>query len=1245
MPLKLIQGPPNSGRAGLIRRGLLAVLDRDPVLVVPTLDDVYAFERELCAEGAVLGASVMTFGGLFGAVATAAGAPPGMTLTPAQRLGAAAAAVGERQPRLGPLAASARQPGFAVALERLLGELQGAGLEPADVEATAGTLEGSAYLGDVAALFAAYARVRDGLGAVDQHGIAREAIALLRAGSGFWRRPVFLYGLDDLTRNQLDLIEALAATVDVVVALPYEESHAPLANRNAPLRDALLEIGVESVVTTEVDPRNTDSSLLFHLERSFGAPTAEPMPPDGRLTLLRSAGERGEAEAIGLAVARLLADGAPPEEIAVVVRDPARRGPPIASVLECYGVPVALEAALPVATTAVGSALIALLDAVLGGGDAGRLLRHMRGPSGISPRTVDWFERALRRGRVRDVATALRLWEERQGKPPEAVVRIREAASRPADLARAVGAIAATMGARTESDLEARAGGAIATALGERAELEGLAPLPESLATALGGISVRAWSGPVGARVRIADPRSVRAARFDTVFVASLQDGEFPRGGGHADPFLSERQRATLALPARHENEAEERYLFHACLALPRRRLFLSCRESDEAGGAEAVSPFLDEVARLLDGEPERGGRSLSEVVHRVGDAPSETELARAIAASGPSADQELLLELAAPGDEPASLARERLRAARAAEAASRAPGPLANPAVVGALAAVDAYGGTTLEGFDLCSYRWFVSHELAPQPLDPPPDPLLQGGIVHEALCRLYEERPAGDPLPRPGSLAAWTARGAELTAEIAAEREIGDHPTERAMLARIEGLLDRFLAEEASREAGGFQPWLLEAGFSAAEESERPPLEIDGWHLHGAIDRVDRAPDGRALVLDYKLSGKVTPRDKLEEEAKLQLQLYLLAVAELWGAEVVGGLYHPLRATSERRPRGVVLEGAAAELAGYNLSRTDRVDEQELEDAARRRAAARRGDRRADEGRRDRPRSRPARPPARPRRLPAVLRVRADLPPRPRPSRAALARGGRRAVSERQSTPEQRAAIEATAPEVMVEAGAGTGKTGVMVERYCRLVCEEGIAPDAILAFTFTEKAAAELRQRIRAELERRAQTGSERARGLLPRLGGAWVTTIHGFCNRLLSSHPVAVGIDPRFRVLDAPETDRAAGEAFDEALEEFLADGERERERTVAAFDVGGLRGVVISVHAELRSRGEADPALPEPPVPDVQGALRKAVAAATEALAELKPRGNGHEALEEGARAPPRRSGRAEPRPGRRAAHE
>ncbi|HWO84389.1 MAG TPA: UvrD-helicase domain-containing protein [Solirubrobacterales bacterium] len=213
--------------------------------------------------------------------------------------------------------------------------------------------------------------------------------------------------------------------------------------------------------------------------------------------------------------------------------------------------------------------------------------------------------------------------------------------------------------------------------------------------------------------------------------------------------------------------------------------------------------------------------------------------------------------------------------------------------------------------------------------------------------------------------------------------------------------------------------------------------------------------------------------------------------------------------------------------------------------------------------------------------------------------------------AAPVRQPTPEQAAAIAARGSDVLLEAGAGTGKTGVMVERYCKLVCDSGLSPDAVLAFTFTDKAAAELRQRIRAELERRAERGSERAATALAGIGGAWVTTIHGFCNRVLAAHPVSAGVDPGFRVLDAPETARAAREAFDDALVEFLKAGDPAREETLAAYDLEALRGMVAGIHAELRSRGVSSPMLPERPQPDPAAAIERAVAAARECLEELK----------------------------------
>jgi RecB family exonuclease len=980
VPLKLILGPPNSGRAGAVRGRYLDALERDPVLVVPTVDDVFAFERELCGEGAALGGTVLTFGALFGQIATVAGRPPGAVLSPAQRRRCVEVAVEDLSPRLGPLRRSAGRPGFAAAFARLLDELQAAGVAPRDVEASAGTLEGSAYLADVATLFAGYEAARGRSGRLDPAGIAREATALLRADPGPWAgRPVFLYGLDDLTPAQFDLVGALTAHTEVTIAVPFEPGNEALAAR-ADLLGALSALGPVDEEILPADPANTESAQLYALARGFGLPDAEsePLPDPSDLTLLRSAGTRAEAEAIAAEVSRLIHAGAAPDEIAVALRDPGRRGPEVEAALEANGIAAALEAEVPVASTSVGGAVVALLETAFGTGRAADLLRYLRGPSGFSPGGVDWLERAIRRERIADAETALMRWRGEDGEDPRDLRRLREAAAEsPAALCAAVGALAATMASRpfrTGEDgprlgpgdgLELRAAGSIAAALGDLAALGPLAPAPEKLAETVAALDFRVWSGPVEGRVRIASPYRLRAARFDHVLVGSLQDGEFPRRDRGGDPFLSEAQRDRLGLDPRQDTEAEERYLFGVCLALPRRRLFLSYRDSDENGAAESRSPLLEEVRALIAAPARSDGaaaldedaasdgsgdlveaaitrvRGLADVVAPLAEAASVDEIARALAAHGPKADPEALLAAVGIGSETdpdtrimIPLLTDRLRRARRAEAASRAPGPLTNPAVLASLAAVDAYGGTTLEGFDECSYRWFASHELAPEPLDPVPDPLVQGGLIHAVLERLYRERPGGDPLPRPSSLPLWIDRGRALLGEELAEREVGGHPAERAMARRVERLLERYLGEEAARDTGGFEPWLLEARFGAHEEAERPTLDLGGWGLHGAIDRVDRAPDGRAVVHDYKLAASVTPRDKFEERAKLQLPLYLLAAQIHWGAEPVGGIYHPLRGTSNRRPRGVVAKTSAGDLAGYDLYRPDVVDDEALEE-----------------------------------------------------------------------------------------------------------------------------------------------------------------------------------------------------------------------------------------------------------------------------------------------------------------------
>jgi len=164
-----------------------------------------------------------------------------------------------------------------------------------------------------------------------------------------------------------------------------------------------------------------------------------------------------------------------------------------------------------------------------------------------------------------------------------------------------------------------------------------------------------------------------------------------------------------------------------------------------------------------------------------------------------------------------------------------------------------------------------------------------------------------------------------------------------------------------------------------------------------------------------------------------------------------------------------------------------------------------------------------------------------------------------------------EQLAAVEAPGT-VFVSAGAGTGKTSVLVERYVRAVCERGLDVDSILVITYTRKAAGELRTRIRRAL-------LERGRPELAReLDGAWISTIHGFCNRLLKAHPFAAGLDPRFRELEEAGAAVLEGEAFDRALQAFCADGDQERLRLLATYRADGLRRMLTGVYETLRSAG-------------------------------------------------------------------
>jgi ATP-dependent helicase/nuclease subunit A len=189
------------------------------------------------------------------------------------------------------------------------------------------------------------------------------------------------------------------------------------------------------------------------------------------------------------------------------------------------------------------------------------------------------------------------------------------------------------------------------------------------------------------------------------------------------------------------------------------------------------------------------------------------------------------------------------------------------------------------------------------------------------------------------------------------------------------------------------------------------------------------------------------------------------------------------------------------------------------------------------------------------------------------------------------RQWTDNQVRAISALERDVCVSAGAGSGKTGVLVERFVRIVRESlaGRLPPQqragvgeILVITFTEKATREMKERIVRALEAAGLREERRA------LETAYISTIHGFCSRLLKENPFEAGVDPDFRVLDETEARYLLRGAFERVIETAYLEGEAEIIELVSAVqdervfggDIGDpLNALYQSVNSALdRLRG-------------------------------------------------------------------
>src|SRR5712692_6150095 len=163
----------------------------------------------------------------------------------------------------------------------------------------------------------------------------------------------------------------------------------------------------------------------------------------------------------------------------------------------------------------------------------------------------------------------------------------------------------------------------------------------------------------------------------------------------------------------------------------------------------------------------------------------------------------------------------------------------------------------------------------------------------------------------------------------------------------------------------------------------------------------------------------------------------------------------------------------------------------------------------------------------------------------------------------------PEQKKAAHTLDRHLSVTAGPGAGKTFVLVERYLEILRTQTVSVDNIVAITFTNRAANEMRERVRKTIDKllRETEGDERRRWLRHKraLEGAVITTIHGFCSRLLHEFPVEANIDPQFVLLD----EHQSAMMLEAVVEESLTDAIHHGNEKIVLMTQGATRAVLAA----------------------------------------------------------------------------
>lgn len=180
---------------------------------------------------------------------------------------------------------------------------------------------------------------------------------------------------------------------------------------------------------------------------------------------------------------------------------------------------------------------------------------------------------------------------------------------------------------------------------------------------------------------------------------------------------------------------------------------------------------------------------------------------------------------------------------------------------------------------------------------------------------------------------------------------------------------------------------------------------------------------------------------------------------------------------------------------------------------------------------------------------------------------------------------TPNQEKAITSSGKNILVSASAGSGKTFVMIERIIRLILEEGVGVENILAVTFTKLAASEMKQKLVKAVTENINKGKDVARlkRTLAEIPTADISTIHSFCLNLLKTYFYAANVDPNFGIAEDTKINELSSEAMNSTFLELYENNDEEFLKLVRKYRAkrsdSALKGELFKLYDKCQNEAE------------------------------------------------------------------